>query len=206
MLAAATATRGGGHTTGAFFGHKFNVDEKTLKWAQETFGVDNPFSPLEYEGRPETTLYMEAMHRAANSFGVCHFNTIHWDLAMSDLPHLAEMYRVATGWDTSVEELKRKAMMQLNLEKAFNLRFTDFGRKDDFPPPREQHEAIPSGPMAGWKLDLDGYDRMLSRYYALHGWNPDTGYPTRSTLEGLGLASVADDLERIGKLGEETGF
>ena len=43
------------------------------------------------------------------------------------------MYSFATGWPTSIEDLKRMAERQLNLEKAFNLRFTHFDRKDDMP-------------------------------------------------------------------------
>jgi len=40
-------------------------------------------------------------------------------------------------------------MRQLNLEKAFNLRFTDFDRKDDMPTPRDLAEPIPSGNWPG---------------------------------------------------------
>ena len=42
---------------------------------------------------------------------------------------------------------------------------------------------------------------MLDEYYELHGRDKQTSFPTRETLEGLGLGSVADDLERICKLG-----
>jgi len=100
-----------------------------------------------------------------------------------------------------VEDLKQIAMKQLNLEKAFNLRFTDFDRKDDMPTPRDLNEPIPSGNLAGWKIDETKYNRMLDEYYDLHGWNKKTSFPYRNTLEELGLDYVADDLERIGKLG-----
>jgi len=39
---------------------------------------------------------------------------------------------------------------------------------------------------------------MLSRYYELHGWDPETGIPRRDTLEGFGLKYVADDMEKHG--------
>ncbi len=41
------------------------------------------------------------------------------------------------------------AEKQLNLEKAFNLRFTNFDRKDDMPTPRDLAEPIPTGPVGG---------------------------------------------------------
>jgi aldehyde:ferredoxin oxidoreductase len=52
-------------------------------------------------------------------------NSVYWDLEMVNLPQLAELYSAATGWETTVEDLKRLTMKQLNLEKAFNLRHTD---------------------------------------------------------------------------------
>jgi aldehyde:ferredoxin oxidoreductase len=132
-------------------------------------------------------------------------NTIHWDIEHIDLPQLAELYSLATGLPTSVEDLKRIAMRQLNLEKAFNLRHTSFGRKDDLPTPRDLTEPIPAGPLAGWKMDEAKFNRMLDEYYERHGWDRQTGFPTRESLTALGLASVADDLEKIGKLGQRRG-
>ena len=41
----------------------------------------------------------------------------------------------------------------------------------------------------------------LQSYYYLMGWDPETGVPTRLTLERLlGLDWVAEDLARHGKL------
>jgi aldehyde:ferredoxin oxidoreductase len=91
-------------------------------------------------------------------------------------------------------------MKQLNLEKAFNLRFTDFARKDDLPTPRDMSEPIPGGALAGWKMDEEKFNRMLDEYYGLHGWDRETSFPTKNTLLELGLEYVADDLEKISKL------
>ena len=155
-----------------------------------------------YEGKARMVAYMEALHRVANCLGICHFNTVWGNLDLIDLPQMAELYSTATGWPTSVRDLKRMAERQLNLEKAFNLRFTNFDRKDDMPTPRDLAEPIPTGPLAGWKMDRKKYNRMLDDYYDLHGWNRKTSFPTRKTLVGLKLKYVADDLEKIGKLGK----
>ena len=45
---------------------------------------------------------------------------------------------------------------------------------------------------------------MLDDYYAAQGWNRETGFPTRAKLERVGLGAVADELEALGRLGEET--
>ena len=201
LLGTTTSTRGGGHTTGVIIDARPGIDTEDLDKAKSIFQVDNPVNHLDYEGRAKMVTYMESMHRAANCLGVCHFNTIHWDFQMIDLPHLAELYSAATGWETSIEDLKLLTMRQLNLEKAFNLRHTNFDRKDDMPAQREIEEPIPTGPLAGWKMDIKKYNQMLDEYYELHGWDAKTSYPKRKVLEELGLGYVANDLERIGKLG-----
>lgn len=200
-LGTTTSTRGGGHTTGAVLDYRpFNKGRARDK-AISVFGVDNPYTALEYEGKAKMVTYMESVHRVNNSLGICHMNTIHQDIEQLELPHLAELYSAATGWETSVEDLKRLAIKQLNLEKAFNLRHTDFDRKDDLPTPRDINEPIPSGSLKGWKLDMAKFNHMLDEYYDLHGWDRKTSFPKRKTLVDLGLESVADDLENIDKLG-----
>ena len=69
------------------------------------------------------------------------------------------------------------------------------------PTPRDMSEPIPAGNLAGWKMDEEKYDQMLDEYYDLHGWDRETSFPKRETLEELSLGYVADDLEKIGKLG-----
>ena len=197
-LGTTTSTRGGGHTTGAIE----MLPGVDLAKAKSIYGVDNPDKILEYEGKAKMTAYMEAVHRMNNCLGICHYNTIWGNLDLIDLLQMAELYSAATGWETSVEDLKRMAEKQLNLEKALNLRFTNFDRKDDMPTPRDLSEPIPTGPAAGWKMDPEKYNRMLDEYYDIHGWDRETSFPTRETLVNLGLEYVADDLEKIGKLGK----
>ena len=146
-------------------------------------------------------LYGEVLQRTNNSLGICHYNTTYLDPHLPDIPQLAELYSLATGWEVSAEDFKHITMRQINLEKALNLRFTSLDRKDDLPTPRDIREPIPSGGFTGWKMDMEKYNEMLDEYYDLHGWNKKTSFPSRKTLEDLGLSYVADDLEKIGKLG-----
>jgi aldehyde:ferredoxin oxidoreductase len=53
----------------------------------------------------------------------------------------------------------------------------------------------------GAVLDRDRFEGLKDEYYALRGWNVATGLQTREGLRGLGLAEVADDLQRRGLLG-----
>jgi aldehyde:ferredoxin oxidoreductase len=201
-LGTTTSTRGGGHTTGTANDVRGGTNAAETEKAKAVFGIDNPYHPLDYEGRTTLVLYFEVLHRINNSLGVCHMNTIHWDIEHLDLPQLAELTTLAMGRPTTIADLKQVAMRQLNLEKAFNLRHTALGRKDDLPTARDLAEPIPSGPLAGWKIDAEKFQRMLDEYYERHGWDRQTGFPTRETLTALGLAYVADDLEKLGKLGQ----
>lgn len=53
------------------------------------------------------------------------------------------------------------------------------------------------------KLDREKFEDWKTKYYELEGWDPETGWPTRSTLEKVGLKHVADELEKHDKLGKE---
>ena len=197
-LGTTVSTRGGGHTTGAV------VCETTpgldAEKAMSIYGVKTADQPGAYEGKAKMVKYTEVLHRVANSLGICHMHTVWWNVWYIDLPQMAELYSKATGWETSVDGLKRITERQLNLEKAFNLIHTNFERKDDMPTLRDLREPIPSGNLAGWKMEEAKYNKMLDEYYELHGWDKETSFPIRKTLEKLDLKYVADDLEKIGKL------
>ena len=198
-LGVTTSTRGGGHTTGAAVCETqpgLNVEK-----AKKVYRVDNPDKAQDYAGKAEMVKSTEVLTRVCNSFGVCIWNSAIWDVEMVDVPQLAELYSAATGWETSVEDLRKLTMKQLNLEKAFNLRFTDFDRKDDMPTPRDLNEPVPTGDLAGFKIDEARWNGMLDDYYDVHDWDRKTSFPTRKALTDLELDYVADDLEKIGKLG-----
>jgi aldehyde:ferredoxin oxidoreductase len=197
-LGATTSTRGGGHTTGGPVIE--TMGDLDVEKAKEVYGIDNPHKPQEYDGKAALVTYGEILQRANNCLGVCHYNTAYFDPNLPALKELAELYSAASGWETSVADLKRIMMKVVNLEKALNLRFTDFDRDDDLPAPRELQEPIKTGNLAGWRIDKDKYNKMLDEYYDLHGWDRETSYPKKQTLIDLGLEYVADDLAKIGKL------
>jgi len=55
--------------------------------------------------------------------------------------------------------------------------------------------------VAGRKLDRDKVEDWKTKFYTLEGWSTDKGWPTRATLEELGLKHVADELDSKDKLG-----
>jgi aldehyde:ferredoxin oxidoreductase len=53
----------------------------------------------------------------------------------------------------------------------------------------------------GMYIDDPKFEAWKTKFFKLEGWNTNTGWPTRTTLEGLGLKNVADDLSKVNKLG-----
>ncbi|MDP6142119.1 MAG: aldehyde ferredoxin oxidoreductase N-terminal domain-containing protein [Dehalococcoidales bacterium] len=50
-------------------------------------------------------------------------------------------------------------------------------------------------------LDYDKVEEWKTHYYDVEGWDKNNGWPTRATLQELGLDHVADELESQNKLG-----
>ena len=55
----------------------------------------------------------------------------------------------------------------------------------------------------GRRLDKQKFEGFKTAFYQLQGWDQQSGYPTRSTLESLRLDHVADELEKNDTLGKE---
>lgn len=53
----------------------------------------------------------------------------------------------------------------------------------------------------GRKLDRAKVEDFKTRFYKFEGYNPDNGYPTRNTLEKMGLNKVAGLLQKKDRLG-----
>jgi len=197
-LGVAVSPRGGTHTRGAPQTEFRDVDPET---GRRIWGVETAGNPRTYVGKAQLVVYYERLHAALDSLGLCHFIT-NWsspDLLCPD--DIASLCTSALGNEISEFDFMNMGERILSLEKIYNLLHTNFDRKDDYPPDRFMKEAIKTGPFKGEKLDKDKWDEMLTEYYVLHGWDPETGYPREQTLKGLELQRYSDMLKDMGKLG-----
>lgn len=112
--------------------------------------------------------------------------------------------KAATGIEFSLEHLNKISNRILNLIRAFWVR--EYGekwsRELDIPPMRWFKEPLTQGALNGTTLDLEKYNGMLSTYYDKRGWD-ERGVPKQSTLEQLGLAKEAIQLDNYVKLKEK---
>ena len=110
---------------------------------------------------------------------------------------LAKLFNAVNSLELSDEDVMRIGERIVNLDRAYNIR-EGLTRKDDTLPRRFLEEPMADGPAKGQVVKLA---QMLDEYYECRGWDRVSGFPTRECLEKLDLKEIADDLERVGRLG-----
>jgi len=109
--------------------------------------------------------------------------------------------KAATGVNITLEDMYKIADRIYALIRAFWVR--EYGKQwssaMDMVPARWFTEPLTKGPMKGRKLDKTKYEAMLRMYYKKRGWD-SRSIPTKSTLTKLGLADVAQQLNKHVKL------
>ncbi|MFC2018537.1 aldehyde ferredoxin oxidoreductase family protein [Chloroflexota bacterium] len=144
----------------------------------------------------------EQVGAISDSTGVCKFATqFVFFTSGYHLEEFASLLSAATGVDFTPETLSEAAEREMLLERAFNAR-EGIRRLDDYPYAyywqKKYGQVHPRCKEMPFPISLEEYDLVLDEYYRLHGCDPQTGIPTRGKLVSLGLADVADDLERRG--------
>jgi aldehyde:ferredoxin oxidoreductase len=152
-------------------------------------------NPYTTDKRAEIVVWHEDFYAAGDALGLCSFATTA-DFTIT--PELAAgLFSAMVGEEIGADELLRTGRRILTLEKCFNVR-EGATRADDRLPWRLMHEESPD--RQGAINSREEMDHMLDEYYALHGWDPATSYPTAATLRELGLDQVTEELARQGKL------
>jgi aldehyde:ferredoxin oxidoreductase len=101
--------------------------------------------------------------------------------------------RKVTGWNVSLWEIMKVGERRLNMLRAFNAREGIDRRADKLP--KKFFEPLTGGASDGIALGKKEIKRALDTYFAMAGWDVETGVPTRQKLEELGLEWVADAIE-----------
>ena len=78
--------------------------------------------------------------------------------------------------------------------RAFNAR-EGIGRDEDTLP-KKMFRPLNGGRSHGLTVDRDKWAKAIDSYYQIAGWDVETGIPTRGKLGSLGLAWVADEVEK----------
>jgi aldehyde:ferredoxin oxidoreductase len=133
------------------------------------------------------------MYSAMDSINVCQFvYGPAWQLYGPD--QLVKAAQAVTGWNVSLYELMQVGERRLNMMRAFNAR-EGIGREADTLPKKFFTRPLKGGPSDGYVIDQDEWQKAVDTYYAMCGWDAETGNPTRVKLEALGIGWVADELD-----------
>ncbi len=184
-LGYATATRGADHLRGGV--QMYATGSRRLK---ETLGVEGAAAtiknPRSIEGKGVFLGLDQKISALFNSLNICAW-AVGGLFGGLEPDEIAELYSLATGENSSGDDLLTTGERIYNIEKMIQLR-AGFRRKDDTLPPNFlKMEETPRGPTG---IDKTEFDNMLSQYYEYMGWDYD-GIPKAETLVRLGLPDYA---------------
>ncbi len=156
------------------------------KWYPQTLPIKPIDDRYKYSGKGRAAQTMSAAGHVGNSGGLCLFA-----LVIMPKDHLTGFFNAVMGTDYTIDDLLQIGDRIATLRIAFNLR--EGLRNIDFKVPDRVlgDPPLKSGPTANITVDND---TQVRDYLEAMGWDPQTGIPTRATLERLGLDFVAQDL------------
>lgn len=173
LVLAVNTKRGGGE-----YPHPENI------WSKNKVSNEAIY-PSSYENKAEMVYESTHEQMIPDLLGICKNYTV-WAPKHS-LEYPIKLFSLATGVETSVEELTTAAKKVQLLERAFDI-LHGIRKKDDTLPDRMFKTAVPGGPLKGERLEKDKFDKMIDEYYELCGWDID-GIPKEETFKNFGLSS-----------------
>jgi len=169
--------------------------EKMMKAGARTYGSERAVDPESgYEWKAWPTVWHQNRLAVKDSLPVCDqlFPLIFHAAAedgYADVEAEARLFSTATGIRTSWVELDAIGSRVYNLERAIMVR-EGRTRSLDEEATRYFYKPDPRGITP----DPDKFKALFTEFYQLRGWDPETGWPTRATMEKVGLSDVAEEL------------
>jgi len=148
------------------------------------------------------------------SLAICEMLLPNLSTVSPDLEH--RYYQAATGDKRSIADAIEVGRKIWNVERAIRVMGGRHRNDEVFAPfmykPGATFNMAGSKPVyqdGQWSfetqndlyLDRKGVEQFKTHYYALEGWDTSNGWPTRKTLDGLGLGKMADVMAKKNRLG-----
>jgi aldehyde:ferredoxin oxidoreductase len=166
-LAYATSDRGACH-------------ERAWPVGQEAFGSLDPFTA---KGKAEIVMKEHMLKSVRWSLTACDFYAV-------DEKMIARLLSLALQRKYTEANIMKIGRRIWTLIRLINVR-EGFSRKNDQIPPRISQDPLPEGPAKGRVVPRTDFERMLSEYYELFGWDNE-GKPNKDTLQELGLSTLTN--------------
>ncbi len=166
------------------------------------YGSEKAADFYTWEYKPETAKWVNIRTSLKDSYVVCDqafpfiFNPNSSD-HVGDTSIESRLYSLITGVEMTETESYTVGERIYTLERAIMAREGRTREDEVFNEP-----FYTSKDADGVSIDKEQFEAVKSRFYQIWGWDEETGFPTRSTLERLDLKYVADELENLGVLPE----
>jgi len=186
-LGVAVSTRGGGHLGGS---PQTENRQLSAEAGASLFGCPAAGDPTAYTGKERLVYWFDAYKAVIDCLGLCYLVYGWYDVALADPGNLCRLLKATGTAELSEGELLTIGHRIVNVERAFNTLHGRMSRRDDYLPERVMSVPVSGGIFSGCRIDRDAFDAMLTKYYALQGWDPATGLQRLPRLQSLGLESA----------------
>ena len=137
------------------------------------YGKGVPGDPTSYKGKEKTVYFSDNIFAAIDSLGICKFichgfNSPHF----IDYTWMKKLIHCSSGWQFKEKDIQEIGKRVIDIERMF-LNREGISRKDDTLPKRYFDDPMPLKIAKGHHIDRKEFDKMLSRYYKLRGWDND---------------------------------
>lgn len=141
-----------------------------------------PSDRLVSEGKGEPAAKFQSFKDLFDALTLCKFSPV-------QVPQICDMLNAVTGWKFSQEDLLTAGNRSVNLKRAISNLLGVTRNHDKLP----EICLVPlnEGTTDGVQPNME---TMLKEYYQYHGWDWESGKPTKDKLIELGLTHVADKL------------
>ena len=153
--------------------------------AAPELGYEQPLGRYTAEGKAKAAGKTQIRKLFQDSLGVCMFGFVSIDTTV-------KAYMALTGWPLTIDEALLIGERIANMQRVFNVRH-GFKPEMDLDVSPRLLEPPPDGGAKG-KTVAPHLKDMVQEYNRLMDWDWETGKPSRSKLEQLGLDDVVQDL------------
>jgi len=138
----------------------------------------DPFSPQEVS---TINAKFNGIRQFDDTLGTCR-------IASSSPKLQLDCLNAVTGWNLELKDAFQIGLRIINQLRMFNIRH---GLKREDERPSTRYGSVPKdGPAQGQDIMAE-WESMLTNYYTLMGWDPETGFPLPENLESLDLGHLA---------------
>jgi aldehyde:ferredoxin oxidoreductase len=140
---------------------------------ERIYGKGVPNDPTSYKGKEKTVYFSDNIFAAIDSLGICKFichgfNSPHF----VDYTWMKKLIHCASDWTFKEKDIQEIGKRIIDIERIFNNR-EGISRKDDTLPKRYFDDKMPLKLSKGHQIDRKEFDKLISRYYKIRGWDMD---------------------------------